>query len=154
MGRSRARALAASGPLAARHGDIDKGRTQLDEAIRLWRDLVDRTELASALDALGWVLVYDAGDDSGSLDAFDFLADCELIRGDTEEAEKRYRESLRAALRLGEVLETSIEVQGVAMAVAANADPQRAVRLAGSVEPLWESLGTSISVAFWDELLD
>jgi len=211
-GRARARALTASGSLAARHGDVDEGRKQLDEAIRLWRDLADRNELASAFDVLGWLLVYDAGDNAGSLDAFEqsielrrelddqsgetralvgvcqvlvalgdveraeslsrdlleragadlrtkhfafhFLADCALIRGDTEEAEERYRESLQAALLLGDVIETSLEVQGVAMAAAGNADPRRALLLAGSVEALWESLGTSISVAFWDELLE
>jgi len=211
-GPARARSLTASGALTARCGDADQGRTFLTEGIGLWRDLGDRDELASALDALGWLLVYDAGDDPGSLDAFEqslelrrelhdrpgetralvgvcqvlvalgdveraeslsrdlldmadgdprtehfafhFLADCALIRGDVEEAGKRYRESLRAALPLGDVIETSIEVQGVAMAAAGTGDPQRALRLAGSVEALWESLGASLSVAFWDALLE
>jgi hypothetical protein len=40
------------------------------------------------------------------------------------------------------------------MAAAGNADPQRALRLAGSVEALWESLGVSMSVPFWDKLLE
>lgn len=189
-----------------------RGARQLDEGIALWRDLGDRDELASALDALGWLLVYDTGDDSGSLDAFEqslelrreladrpgevrallgvcqvlvalgdveraeslsrdllemadgnpraehfafhFLADCALIRGDAEEAGKRYRESLRAALPLGDVIETSAEVQGLAMAAAGAGDSHRALRLAASVEALWESLGTSFSVAFWDVLLE
>ena len=39
--------------------------------VDLWRELGDRDELASALDALGWLLVYDAGDDAGSLEAFE-----------------------------------------------------------------------------------
>ena len=86
--------------------------------------------------------------------AYHFLADCALIRGDTGEAERRYRESLRAALPLGDVLETSFEVQGVAMAAAGNGDPERALRLAAAVEALWESLGTSIHIAFWDALLE
>jgi hypothetical protein len=196
----------------ARHGDADEGRAQLGEAITLWRDLGDRGDLASALDVLGWLLVYDAADDSGSLDAFEqslelrrdlddrpgearalvgvcqvlvamgdveraeslsrdlleiggadprtehfavhFLADCALIRGETHEAETRYRESLQAALAIGDVIETSFEVQGVAMAAAGNADPRRALRLAASVEALWESLGVSMSVPFWDQLLE
>ena len=211
-GASRARALTAAGSLIARGGDADAGRALLSEGIDRWRDLRDRAELASALDVLGWVLVYDAGDDHGSLDAFErslelrreladedgetralvgtcqvlvalgdveraeslsrelldragrdprtehfafhYLADCALIRGDVEEAGIRYRESLRAALLLGDVLETSFEVQGVAMAAAGIGEPTRALHLAGAVEALWESLGVTFSVAFWDALLE
>ena len=82
--------------------------------------------------------------------AFHFLADCALMRGDTKEAETRYRESLRAAIPLGDVVETSFEVEGVAMAAAGNGDPERALRLAGAVEALYDSLGLSISVPFWE----
>jgi tetratricopeptide (TPR) repeat protein len=212
LGRSRARALTAHGALVARRGAADEGRALLDEAIALWRDLGDLDELASAFGTLGWILIYDAGDDRGALESFQqgveirralgdgpgevralvgvaqtlvalgdteqgeaisrdllelgagdprtehfayhFLADCSLVRGETEEAEKRYRESLLVALPLGDVIETSFEVQGVAMAAAGNGDPERALRLAGAVEALWESLGTSIQVAFWDALLE
>src|SRR5215212_7904318 len=211
-GRPRARALTASGALVARHGDAASGRAQLEQAIGLWSELGDSAEKASALDLLGWLLVYDAGDDRGSLMAFEqslelrrqlgdeagetralvgvcqvlvalgeteraeelsrdlleraagdprtehfayhFLADCALIRGETEEAEERYRASLRAALPLGDVVETSFEVQGIAMAAAGNGDSARALQLAGAVEALWDSLGTSFSVAFWDSLLE
>ena len=211
-GRARARALAASGALVARHGDLDAGRQQLEEAIELWRALGDRDELASALDSLGWPLIYDAGDEAGALAAFEqslelrrelddpagmtrsivgvcqvlvalgdvdraepmsrdlleragddprtehfayhFLADCALIRGDTVEAEQRYRQSLQSALPLGDVIETSFEVQGVAMAVAGNGKAERGLRLAASVEALRESLGISISIPFWDALLE
>jgi hypothetical protein len=86
--------------------------------------------------------------------AFHFLADCALIRGDPAEAENLYRESLRAALPLGDVIETSFEVHGVAMAAAGLGDAERALRLAGAVEALHESLGTSFHVAFWDALLE
>ena len=211
-GRPRARALTASGCLVARHGEVDEGRVQVEEGIALWRDLGERDELASALDLLGWLLVYDAGDDPGSLEAFEqslelrrvlgdeagetralvgvcqvlvalgkvergealssdllargeddartrhfaihFLADCSLIRGDCAEAEERYRESLLAALELGDVVETSIEVQGIAMAKAGRGEWARALELAASVEALWRSLGTDLHVAFWDRLLE
>ena len=33
-------------------------------------------------------------------------------------------------------------------------DPRRAVILAASVEALWESLGVSFPIAFWDALLE
>jgi predicted ATPase/class 3 adenylate cyclase len=211
-GRLRARALTGAGALTARHGDAELGRVQLEQAVDLWRELDDGAELASALDALGWPLIYDAGDETAALAAFEealairrelgdaagetralvgvcqvlvalgeveraeaiseellerteddprtehfayhFLADCALLRGDTAEAEERYRESLRAALPLGDVIETSFEVQGVAMAIAGNGDPETALRLAGSVAATWDSLGISISVAFWDALLE
>ena len=211
-GAARARALTASGALMARHGDIETGREQLEEALRRWRELGDRDELASALDSLAWPLIYDAGDEAAALESFEkalefrrelgdtagetralvgvaqvlvalgeveraeaisyellersaddprtehfayhFLADCALVRGDTEEAETRYRQSLRAAAPLGDVIETSFEVQGVAMAVAGNGDPETGLRLAGSVDAMWDSLGISISIAFWDALLD
>jgi predicted ATPase/class 3 adenylate cyclase len=207
-----ARALAAAGALTARGGNPGVGRALLERAIEAWDALDDREELASALDVLGWLLIYDAGDDAASLQAFErsldlrrqlgdaggetralvgvcqvlvalgeveraealsvelleraagdrrtehfayhFLADCALIRGDTAEAARRYRQSLQAAVPLGDVIETSFEVQGVAMAAAGNGDPARALRLASAVEALWESLGTSITIAFWDALLE
>ena len=208
----RARALTACGSITARLGDAAEGRAQLGEAIELWRELGDQDELASALDQLGWLLVYDASDATGSLETFEqcielrralgdragetralvgvcqvlvalgevesaeslsrdlleqaggdlrtehfayhFLADCALIRSDFEVAGERYRESLRAALPLGDVLETSFEVQGVAMSAAGAGDLRRGLLLAAAVEALWESLGTSFSVDFWDALLE
>jgi tetratricopeptide (TPR) repeat protein len=177
----------------------------------MWRELGDHEELASALDGLGWPLVYNANDNSRALAAFEeslelrrelgdaagetralvgiaqvlvamgetaraeaisldllgtaagdartqhfayhFLADCALIRGDPAEAGTRYRQSLRAAVPLGDVVETSFEVQGVAMSEAGAGDPRRALVLAESVEALWESLGVSIPIGFWDALL-
>jgi hypothetical protein len=86
--------------------------------------------------------------------AIHFLADCSLIRGECAEAEERYRESLRAALELGDVIEASVEVQGVAMAKAGQGDSARALELAASVEALWRSLGTGLHVPFWDRLLE
>jgi predicted ATPase/class 3 adenylate cyclase len=211
-GRVRARALTASGALLARQGDAPAGIAELDAAVAMWRHLGDRDGLASALDSLGWPLVYDANDNARALEAFEqalelrreladeagatralsgiaqvlvamgeteraeaisldlleraagdartehfashYLADCALIRGDSEGAGTRYRQSLQAALRLGDVVETSFEVQGVAMSEAGSGNPTRAVVLAESVAALWESLGLSISIAFWDALLE
>lgn len=211
-GRTRARALTAGGVLAAWLGEVDVGRAELAEALGLWSTIGDDPELAAALDVLGWVLVYAAGDDDDALEAFErslevwrrlsdpagerraltgvcqvlvaqgnvqraealsrelleiaggdaraehfafhFLADCALIEGDCVGAEERYRQSLRAALPLGDVLETSFEVQGIAMAAAGRGDLRRGIQLAAAVEALWESLGTTFSVRFWDALLE
>jgi tetratricopeptide (TPR) repeat protein len=210
--RARARALTASGALAARTGKVEEGRMRLEQAVGRWRMLGDQKEAAAALEALGWLLVYDAGDDVASLTAFEeaystrqdladragetralvgvcqvlvalgeaeraealanelmgraeddprtrhfachFLADCSLLRGDCADAEERYRESLSAALELGDVFEASIEVQGVAMAKAGKGESARALELAASVEALWRSLGTDMHVGFWDKLLE
>ena len=211
-GRSRARALTASGSLAARIGMVKEGRLRLEDAVARWTELGDRDEIGDALEALGWLLVYDAGDYAASLATFEearsiradlgddagetralvgvcqvlvaldeveraealshellergkddvrtrhfaihFLADCSLIRGDCAEAEERYRESLRAALDLGDIIETSVEVQGVAMAKAGQGDWVRALKLAASVQALWRSLGTDLHITFWDRLLE
>ena len=106
-------------------------------------------------EAISLDLLERAGNDARTEHfGYHFLADCALIRGDPDEAGERYRESLRAALPLGDVVETSFEVQGVAMAEAGAGDPRRAIVLAASVEALWESLGLSISIPFWDALLE
>jgi predicted ATPase/DNA-binding SARP family transcriptional activator len=70
-GRSRARALAASGALLARRGDAAAGIAELDAAVAMWRELGDLEELASALDSLGWPLVYDAANNARALAAFE-----------------------------------------------------------------------------------
>ncbi len=85
--------------------------------------------------------------------ALHFLADCSLIRGDYDRAEDRYRESLASVLLLGDVLETSFEVQGLAMSAAGRGDAVRALTLAAAVEALWEERGITISVPFWEDLL-
>jgi hypothetical protein len=112
------------------------GETERAEAISL--DLLDRA----------------SGDPRIEHFAYHYLADCALIRGDHEQAGMRYRQSLRAALGLGDIVETSFEVQGVAMSEAGAGNPRLALVLAESVEALWESLGLSISIAFWDALLE
>lgn len=66
------------------------------------------------------------------------------LRGGCAEAEERYRESLRAGLELGDVIEASAKVQGVAMAKAGQGDSARALELAASVAALWRSLGTDL----------
>ena len=211
-GHLRARAQTAAGALLARQGDAPGGIAELDAGVAMWRELGDRDGLASALDSLGWPLVYDANDNVRALEAFEealalrreladdagatralsgiaqvlvamgeteraeaisldlleraagdartehfashYLADCALIRGDSEQAGTRYRQSLRAALRLGDVVETSFEVQGVAMSEAGVGNARCAIVLAESVAALWGSLGLSISIAFWDALLE
>ncbi len=51
------------------------------------------------------------------------------------------------------MLETSFEVQGVAMSAAGNGDDRRATRLWGAIEAAWEERDISVSVPFWDDLI-
>ncbi|MGH3136217.1 MAG: ATP-binding protein [Gaiellaceae bacterium] len=152
-------------------GDAPSALEVFEQSLALSREQADRLGETRALAGVCQVLVAlgnveraeslsrdlleaAGGDPRTEHFAYHFLADCALIRGDAEEAETRYRESLRAALPLGDVIETSAEVQGVAMAAAGGGDPHRALRLAASVEALWESLGTWIAIPFWDALLE
>jgi predicted ATPase/class 3 adenylate cyclase len=86
--------------------------------------------------------------------ALHYLADCALMRHDYGEAELRYRDSLRAAVALGDSVETSLEIQGVAMASASAGEREYGVRLAAAVEAFWESIGLDVDVPFWTALLD
>ena len=86
--------------------------------------------------------------------AHHFLADCALIRGDCATADDRYRRSLLAALPLGDAIETSFEIQGLAMAAAGLGCPERALRLGGAGATIWEETGAAIDVTFWVALLD
>ena len=56
-------------------------------------------------------------------------------------------------IRLGDVLETSFEVQGVAMSASCGrGDLVLSVTLAAAVEAVWEQRGINVSVPFWDAL--
>ncbi|MGH3128920.1 MAG: ATP-binding protein [Gaiellaceae bacterium] len=158
-------------PLIYDAGDETAALASFEEALEIRRELGDSAGETRALVGISQVLValgeveraetisYElleraGGDLRTEHFAYHFLADCALVRGDTVEAEKRYRQSLRAALPLGDVIETSFEIQGVAMAIAGNGDAETGLRLAASVAATWESLGISISIAFWDSLLE
>jgi tetratricopeptide (TPR) repeat protein len=83
-----------------------------------------------------------------------FLADCALIAGQCEESLALYRKALGLAHVIGDRLETSFEVQGVAMSLAGMGDNVRALRLAGAVQGEWERIGADPHMRFWDELLE
>ena len=143
------------------------------ESLELQRGLGDRTGQTRALTGVCQVLVAQGeverteelshelldlarrDDDPRSEHfALHYLADCSLIRGDFERAGERYRESLVSVVALGDVLETTFEVQGVAMAASGRGEHARAVTLAAAVQRVWEERGIAISVPFWNALLD
>lgn len=83
-----------------------------------------------------------------------YLADCELILGNCAESLKLYQKSLALAQAIGDKVEISFEVQGVAMSLAGLARADLALELAGAVKAEWDRLGVDIHVRFWDALLE
>jgi tetratricopeptide (TPR) repeat protein len=153
-----------------RHAD---GLRAFEESLRLRRALDDRAGETRSLTGICQLLIAEGdverteelahellelariGNDVRSKHfAQHYLADCSLIRGEYEHAAERYRESLETVLGLGDLLETSFEVQGIAMSASGQGNLVRAVTLAAAVEALWDERGIGISVPFWDSLLD
>jgi tetratricopeptide (TPR) repeat protein len=95
-----------------------------------------------------------------------YLADCELILGNCTDSLNLYKQSLVLAHAIGDKVEISFEVQGVAMSLAglgeALSETRRsgldevklAIQLGGAVKAEWDRLGVDIHVRFWDALLD
>lgn len=84
--------------------------------------------------------------------AHHFLADCALIRGDVVAARKKYADSLRAAVRLGDRFEISLEIEGIAMSLAGMGRDAKALRLEGAVQAEHEALKSIVKIVFWDTL--
>ena len=132
-------------------GDYD-GETRSMSGIGQMLVVLGEVERA---ETLALELIARAGDDlRASHFGYHFLADCSLLRGDCAQALPRYLDSLAAALSLGDLVETSFEVQGVAMSLAGTRNGRDALVLGGAVEALWESLGVSFDTRFWLDLLE
>jgi len=86
--------------------------------------------------------------------AHHYLADCAMLAGDPGEALESYKVALDLANQMGNVLETAIEIQGVAIASAGVGDPELAIRLNGAAEAAFEGLGVVVEVQFWMALLE
>src|SRR4029450_6297710 len=67
-----------------------------------------------------------------------FLADCALIEGKCEESLDLYKRSLLLAQELGDQIETSFEVQGVAMSLAGLGEAEQALMLASAAKAEWD----------------
>ena len=140
--RSRLRSTPSAGPLPLRRGRDDEqpgaferaSRSAANSATPGERDprarrrrqiLVAMGEVDRAEPLSLELLDLAGGDLRTEHFAHHYLADWCYPRR-LEHAEERYRESLRAAVRLGDVVETTFEVQGVAMAAAGKGDPSAA----------------------------
>jgi predicted ATPase/class 3 adenylate cyclase len=120
------------------------------------QDLVALGDIAAAEPRAHELLELARREDDVRSDHFahHFLADCALIHGDYATADDRYRRSLLAALPLGDAIETSFEIQGLAMAAAGLGHSNRALVLGGAASTIWQETGTEIIVPFWNGLLD
>jgi predicted ATPase/DNA-binding SARP family transcriptional activator len=100
-------------------------------------------------------LIRIAGDDLRSAHfGHHFLADCDLMDGDSTRALEGYRRSLGLAIRMGDAVETMWEVEGMGMASAGCGNSRLALRLHGAVAAQMQELGLDPSVPFWDALKD
>ena len=85
---------------------------------------------------------------------FHYLADCALIAGRCDESIALYRESLVLAMAIGDRIETSFEVEGVAMSLAGLGEGPTSLRLQAAVRAEWARHGLNMQVRFWDALID
>lgn len=86
--------------------------------------------------------------------AHHFLADCALLEDDYRLAQATYALSLSAAWRAADEIETSFEIQGLAMAACGLGRSERAVRLFAAADTRLGSLGVTSLPRFWRELRD
>ena len=68
----------------------------------MWRELGDLDELASALDSLGWPLVYDADDNPRALDAFEQSLELRRELGDAAGATRALVGIAQVLVAMGE----------------------------------------------------
>jgi non-specific serine/threonine protein kinase len=83
-----------------------------------------------------------------------YLADCELILENCRESLDLYKQSLVLAQAIGDKVEISFEVQGVAMSLAGLGETELAVQLAGAVRAEWDRIAVDVHIRFWDALLE
>ncbi len=82
--------------------------------------------------------------------AHHYLGDCAMSRRQFGLAERRYSQSLRAALNYGNFAEAGVELQGVAMAVAGRGRWEEALRLNAAAEAKMAEVGIDVTgIGFW-----
>jgi len=90
------------------------------------------------------------------LTAHHFYNDCDLGTGNFEEAEKGYGMNIERAIKYGNEVTATIELQGVALSVAAQKRWVKAIRLNAAAKENASVLGTILpeKIEFWGEWVD
>jgi predicted ATPase len=94
------------------------------------------------------------GDLRGEHFGWHFLADCALIEGDCANSLGLYGKSLALAQALGDRLEMSFDVQGVAMSLAGLGENPDSLPLVAAAKAEWQRIGVEVEGTFWNVLLD
>lgn len=82
-------------------------------------------------------------------------ADMPLINGDYELAEKRYMEAAKGTLEIGAILQSIVEMQGMAMSLAGQGRHEKGLRLFGAAVARFEELGGELFlIDFWMTLIN
>jgi len=153
-------------------GGEEKALVKFQESVRLFEELGEEYQANGARCGVGQALVAlsrieearlvargivdyfgPRGDRRTEHFGWHFLADCALMEGKRDEAIGHYRKSLVLCRDVGDRLEMSFEVQGVAMSLAER-DPVGTLRLTAAAVAEWGRIGAAPSIRFWNELLE
>jgi hypothetical protein len=85
----------------------------------------------------------DSEDVSIMVAADHYLSDCAMDRRDYAFAEQHRLRALETALRIGDVMQETIEVLGLAFTAAGLGRDEHALRLEGAIDAKWKELGMS-----------
>ncbi|HEX6316118.1 MAG TPA: protein kinase [Gemmatimonadaceae bacterium] len=148
-----------------------KALETFEELLRVAGTLGDPVYINQARVALGQVLVAlsrldearamaravlefsrKAGDKRAEHSGYHYLADCALLEGDCRTSVGLYRQSLALAEAIGDRVETSFEVEGMAMSMACLGHHEAAVRLVAAMRAEWTRQGVDFHLRFWDAL--
>jgi predicted ATPase/class 3 adenylate cyclase len=153
-------------------GDVEGALAPMEESVACMRRIGDRRLINRATVALGQVLVplndFETGEPLAQETlavgrelgaprdihySLHYLGDYALVRGNGTEALGWYAQSMEAALAYGNVAEAALELEALAMALAAGDRREEAVRLGAAAAARMAELGFDTSgVAWWTRL--
>ncbi len=120
-------------------GQVLVALSRVDEARAMARDVIEYSRRA--------------GDKRAEHSGFHYLADCALIEGDCATSIGLYRQSLELAEAIGDRIETSFEVEGIAMSLAGLGEHERAIALSTAVRAEWARHNVNMQIRFWEALI-